>query len=157
MTKVFLKKLKTLFLINISNWGFTRQEKLVILSLIFFFLLGAGIKIYKAHFITYPEKEFVQNFSVDSLRQEFIEKSKAMDAVPEQAPIGFAAIPAKININSDSVVELIKLPKVGPALAKRIIDYRQQNGDFKKITDIKKVKGIGPKIYQQIQPYIYVK
>jgi comEA protein len=94
---------------------------------------------------------------LDSLRQEFIQKSKAMDAVTEQQPIAFAAIPSKININSDSIAELAKLPKIGPALAKRIIEYRKQNGNFKKSTEIKKVKGIGPKIYQQIQPYICIK
>lgn len=157
MIKVFLKKLKTLFLTDISYWGLTRQEKLVVLCLISFFILGAGIKIYKACFITYPGKKIVKTASIDSLRQEFIKKSRAMDTVNEQQPIGFAVIPAKININSDSVSELAKLPKVGPALAKRILEYRKQNGNFKKPSEIKKVKGIGPKIYQQIQPYISVK
>ncbi len=156
MIRAFLKKLKTLFLTNIA-WGFTRQEKLVILSLISFFLFGAGIKIYKARFVNYPEKEFVKNYPLDSLRQEFIQKSNAMNAVPTPQAIGLVAIPLKVNINSDSISEFIKLPKVGPALAKRIIEYRQQKGDFKKPSDIRKVKGIGPKIYQQIQPYIYVK
>ncbi len=157
MIRAFLKKLKTLFLTNISNWGFTRQEKLVILCLISFFFLGAGIKIYKSYFVIYPEKNNVQRRPLDSLRQAFIQRSKAMDAVTEQQPIAFAAIPSIININSDSIAELVKLPKVGPALAKRIIEYRKQNGNFKKPTEIKKVKGIGPKIYQQIQPYISIK
>lgn len=130
---------------------------MVILSLMAFFLLGAVIKIYKANYRVYPEKELVKNLSLDSLRQEFIQKSNAMEVAGDQPPIGLAAFPAKIDINSNSAAELVKLPKIGPALAKRIIEYRQQHGDFKKPTELKKVKGIGPKIYQQIQPYIYIK
>ena len=54
----------------------------------------------------------------------------------------------KININKASVQTLVKLKNVGPAIAKRIIEFREKNGPFEKPEDIVKVKGIGPKIFE---------
>jgi competence ComEA-like helix-hairpin-helix protein len=48
-----------------------------------------------------------------------------------------------VNINTGGVGELEKLPGIGKALAERIIAYREENGPFKSIEDIVKVRGIG--------------
>jgi len=65
------------------------------------------------------------------------------------------ALPAgKININTASAEELQKLPKVGPAMAKRIVDYRASVKSFKTVEELRNVKGIGPKIFDQIKPYV---
>ena len=50
---------------------------------------------------------------------------------------------AKININTADEAELEKLPGVGPVTAKKIVEYRNNNGKFADIEDIKKVRGIG--------------
>jgi comEA protein len=63
---------------------------------------------------------------------------------------------AKININTAGQAELESLPRIGPKVAQRIIDYRNQNGNFKKIEDIMKVKGIGEKLFAQIKDLITV-
>jgi competence protein ComEA len=63
---------------------------------------------------------------------------------------------AKININTASAAELDLLPGIGPAIAQRIIDYRNQNGDFGKVEDIKKVRGIGDVMFSQIKELITV-
>jgi len=63
---------------------------------------------------------------------------------------------AKININTASSAELQSLPRIGPKVAQRIIDYRTQNGGFKKIEEIMKVQGIGEKIFSQIKDLITV-
>ncbi|TCS82013.1 helix-hairpin-helix domain-containing protein [Pectinatus cerevisiiphilus] len=49
----------------------------------------------------------------------------------------------KININYADESELDKLPGVGPAMAKRIMEYRQTEGLFQSLDDLKKVRGIG--------------
>lgn len=77
------------------------------------------------------------------------------------SPVGYAdAGPTgednRININKASEEELIELPRVGQAVAKRIVLYRQQNGPFKKVEDLKSVQGIGDKVFDQIRPSIRV-
>ncbi len=63
---------------------------------------------------------------------------------------------AKININTATQAELETLPRIGPKVAQRVIDYRNQNGSFKKVEDIMKVKGIGEKIFAEIKDLITV-
>lgn len=66
-------------------------------------------------------------------------------------------IHGKININTASANELSSgLSGVGDVLAKRIVDYREKNGKFKTIDDIKKVSGIGDKKYESIKDFITV-
>lgn len=60
----------------------------------------------------------------------------------------FAIGDDKININTASVEELVKLNKVGKKYAQRIVEYRETNGPFKRPEDILKVKGIGSKIWE---------
>jgi len=61
-----------------------------------------------------------------------------------------------ININFASQAELETLPGIGPTTAKKIIDYRQQNGPFVSIEDIINVSGIGPGTYEKIKDLITV-
>jgi len=68
-----------------------------------------------------------------------------------------AAMPTgKININTATLAELDMLPGVGATIAQRIIDYRTQNGDFKKLDDLKKVRGIGDALFNQIKDWITI-
>ena len=63
---------------------------------------------------------------------------------------------AKVNINTAGVEELDQLPGIGPAIAQRIIDYRNEHGEFKKVEDIQEVKGIGDAKYSEIKDSITV-
>lgn len=63
----------------------------------------------------------------------------------------------KIDINTASVVELQKLPRIGEKVAQRIVDFRKEHGDFKKIEEIMKVKGVGEKTFKLIKDLIIVK
>ena len=62
----------------------------------------------------------------------------------------------KININTASVEELATLDKVGEKYAQRIVDYRENNGNFEKAEDLTKVKGIGSKILEANKDRIVV-
>lgn len=61
-----------------------------------------------------------------------------------------------ININTATVEQLDILPHIGAVLAQRIVDYRAQNGPFKKIEDIKNVKGIGDAMFDEFKALITV-
>lgn len=67
-----------------------------------------------------------------------------------------AAPKAKVNINTASASELETLPRVGPKIAQRIIDFRTKNGNFKKVEDIMKIQGIGEKVFENIRDLITV-
>lgn len=61
-----------------------------------------------------------------------------------------------ININTATEAQLDTLPGIGPATAKKIIDYRNTQGKFSTKEDLLKVKGIGEKKFTQIKNYITV-
>ena len=63
----------------------------------------------------------------------------------------------KININKASQTELEAIPGIGPSTALKIINYREENGKFSKIEDIKNVSGIGDSKYEQVKEYITVR
>lgn len=59
-----------------------------------------------------------------------------------------------ISINTASETELERLPGVGPALAKRIVDYREKNGSFSTIEALDNVSGIGPAMLEKIRDLV---
>ena len=62
----------------------------------------------------------------------------------------------KININTASKEILMTLSKIGESKANSIIEYREKNGEFKTIEDIKKVSGIGDSLFESIKDYITI-
>lgn len=62
----------------------------------------------------------------------------------------------KINVNTASKIELQTLPSIGEVLATRIIDYRNEFGNFKTIEDIKNISGIGDKTFENLKDLIIV-
>ena len=61
-----------------------------------------------------------------------------------------------VNLNTATAAQLEGLPGVGPALAARILEYRQKNGSFKKVEDLMNVKGIGEKSFLKLKPLVTV-
>ncbi len=60
----------------------------------------------------------------------------------------------KINLNTASLEELGTLPRVGPVLAQRIVDWRQQHGRFNTVQELDAVDGIGPKLLEALRPLV---
>jgi comEA protein len=70
---------------------------------------------------------------------------------------GLAVAIDKVNINTADKSALSSLSGVGPAIAGRIIEYREKNGPFKNVEEITKVKGIGEKTFQKMKDLITIK
>ncbi|MDR6415900.1 ComEA family DNA-binding protein [Pseudarthrobacter sulfonivorans] len=67
---------------------------------------------------------------------------------------GSAAGGAKVNLNTAGVEELDALPKVGPVLAQRIVDWRKEHGLFKSVEELDAVDGVGPKMLETLLPLV---
>lgn len=62
----------------------------------------------------------------------------------------------KLDLNQATVEELDALPGVGPAIARRIVAFREKNGAFKRIEDLMNVRGIGEKTFLRLRDRITV-
>jgi competence protein ComEA len=70
------------------------------------------------------------------------------------SPVPAAADGERVSINADDRAALEKLPGIGAVLAARIVEYRQANGPFRDIADIKKVNGIGESKFNLVKDKI---
>ena len=79
-------------------------------------------------------------------------------APPGAAPgqVGAPAAKVNININTGAAADLETLPRVGPMMAQRIIDYRTSNGPFASIDDLRNVTGIGEKTFEALKDLVTV-
>jgi competence ComEA-like helix-hairpin-helix protein len=75
---------------------------------------------------------------------------------PSATPTPAPSQSEKININTAGLAELDKITGVGPVIGQRIIDYRNTNGPFQKIEDIKNVNGIGDIKFEKMKNEITI-
>ena len=61
-----------------------------------------------------------------------------------------------INLNTASAAELQQVPGIGPATAEKILKMRKSYGPFKKVDDLRAIKGIGPKRLEKMRKYLTV-
>lgn len=100
--------------------------------------------------ITIPSKE--------QDTQEYILKESGEGIMEENSKTNTASTKnTTVNINKASKEELQTLQGIGESTAQKIIDYREQNGNFKQIEDIKNVPGIGDSKFEAIKGSIKVK
>ena len=69
----------------------------------------------------------------------------------------FAALLLALNLNTASIRELESLPGIGPALAKKIVEFREKKGGFKRIEELLAVPGISEKRWRVLKGLVYVR
>ena len=143
---------------------FTPSERRVIIIITVILLGSAGLQFVRKS-ITEPEAidyyhadsiftrrshqaHLIQTYKQDEKYSETGSNRQTLKAAETPAPHG------RLNINTASAEDLIQLPRIGPAMAKRIIAYRKQNGPFHSLAELCKVKGIGSKTLARIKPYL---
>jgi competence protein ComEA len=106
----------------------TKQERQVILFLASVALLGHGIRFLKTY---HGQKKIVANFFAEDL--------------------------GKVNLNTASKELLMSVSGIGPVLAGRIIEYRQEKRGFGNIDELKNIKGITHYRFELIKDYLILK
>ena len=67
-----------------------------------------------------------------------------------------AALLLALNLNTASTRELEALPGIGPALAKKIVEFREKKGGFKRIEELLAVPGISEKRWRVLKELVYI-
>ena len=103
------------------------------------------------HYIIPKEGEVIQNNS-DSTQVTSNKDNNSSNNATQSDSQG-----SKININTADLKQLDNIPGVGEATANKILSYRDENGEFKSIEEIKNVNGIGDKKFENMKDLICVK
>jgi competence protein ComEA len=61
-----------------------------------------------------------------------------------------------VNVNTAGVDELVRLPGIGEAKARAILDFRKERGAFKSVEQLREVKGIGDAALERIRPHVAI-
>ena len=91
----------------------------------------------------------------DNERNEYIIKDSGNNII-ENSSYKSGTGGGKVNLNSASQAELETLTGIGPSLAERILEYRNKVGKFKKVDELKNVKGIGQSKVEDIKDEVVV-
>ena len=83
--------------------------------------------------------------------------TKPQPLAEDKEPTGKKMVTGKLNLNTATVDQLMLLPGIGPSKAERVVDWRGKHGPFKRVADLRKVKGFGYKTLKKLEPNLDVK
>jgi len=135
--------------------GFTRPEQRAILFLLSTFGLGTVIWWHR-QCQPLPAANPAAIAALDEFAKALHGDSAHASAPANEPAQAASALPQPVDLNAATYSELVRLPGIGPVMAKRIIEYRDANGAFKRLPDLRKVKGIGAKTYQKLAPLLMI-
>jgi competence ComEA-like helix-hairpin-helix protein len=156
---------------------FTKQEKIFISFLLFGIIVGAGIELYRSQVKTVTKTTKPEG--IEDFERQIQEKAALINSLLDETELSpeinnfsnnYEKLTKRVNtggksshqdlrldINTATVKEIVQLPKIGPVIANRIVEYRNARGGFNSIEELINVKGIGEKRLEDIKPYIYIK
>ena len=111
--------------------------------------LSDGDKIYIPSVSEEKNSENNNNININS-------SGKGQNVKADRNNVSIMKNNSKININTANISELKQITGIGESTANKIIDYRENVGKFKKIEDIKEVKGIGDAKYESLKNKITI-
>lgn len=91
-----------------------------------------------------------------NLTRSYVPLDQALNTQSQSSTTGDDSKDGKIDINTATVQQLTSLPGIGEVLAQRIIDYREEHGDFQSVDELLNVSGIGQSKLNNIKPRIKV-
>jgi comEA protein len=133
------------------TYGLSQLQTKVLAILLSTFIVGLGLKIWRDN---HPLPELDPD-----LEKRFLAISDSLNALAlpdKKHKISKDAINQnlKIDINTATVSDLQMLPGIGPTLAKRIVEFRNEKGSFKNSAQLLEVKGIGKKTLEKLSDLI---
>lgn len=75
---------------------------------------------------------------------------------PAAKPVDGMSVSEKIDLNRATAADLDQLPRIGPKMAQRILEFRRAFGPLRSVDELLSVRGIGQKTLEQIRPHAYV-
>lgn len=143
----------------------TTSEASAILFLAAVLLTGFAAQHFQAQATPYDADTYAALHADFAARSEApMPEIAAADSTGGEAAVAVAAprsrrakeAPVRMNLNTASSRLLQRLPRVGPKTAERIIAYRESHGPFARPSHIQRVRGIGPKTFAKMEPYLFV-
>lgn len=127
-------------------------------------LINLSQKIKDEMTIIVYTKEEIENYKVNNKEIEYvyIEIEKCPDTINDacinksEPEIEVKEESSLISINTATIDELDSLPSIGKSKAESIVNYREENGQFEAIEDIKNVSGIGDSLFETIKDLITI-
>ena len=119
---------------------FNRQEQRALALLAAALLVGGGVNLH----------EFYRPGGTDDFRL----LPGAVQAPPERAVI--PATTGPVRLNTADAARLESLPGIGPRMARRIVEARAAQGAFRRLEDLRRVKGIGPRTLEKLRPLVEI-
>lgn len=115
------------------------------------FVLGSAIRWIQACYTPLPEP-VIQAQWVPSVEPDSDQRPEKMEAPAKE----ISKKSDIIEINSATHEDLTSIPGIGPVLADRIIQYRENQGRFRSIEDLKNIKGIGQKKFDNLKKHFVI-
>lgn len=94
--------------------------------------------------------------AADTTDADSTDSTQVAVAEPTTRSRSTKAGPVRMNLNTASERLLQRLPRIGPKMAERIVAYREAHGPFARPSHVVRVRGIGPKTFEQMEPYLFV-